>query len=178
MPTMEFKCTETVKFPLPLVWSTMRDRLPEIAAQQDDIEYVRVEKRTKKTTASVHVISTWKSDPPLPSFLKSFIKADMLIWTDDAIWDNDETTCHFTIITHYKVENIQCVGTIECKSSAAGKSTKIVYSGTLSITKTPKSSIFMTGFVIKGIEAVASSLIETNFAKVIKAITQAIKEEK
>ena len=175
---MEFKCTETVKYPLLLVWSTMRDRLPEIAAQLDDIEYVIVEKRTKKKTASVHVISTWKSDPPLPSFLKSFIKPDMLKWTDDAVWDNEETTCHFTIITYYKIEDIQCVGTIDFKSSGGGKSTKIVYSGILSIAKTPKSSIFMTGFVIKGIEAVASSLIESNFGKVIKALSETIKAEK
>lgn len=174
---MDFKCTETIKYPIAKTWPTMRDHLPEIAAQQDDIEYVKVDKRSKKGQ-TMHVISTWKSDPPLPSFLKGFIKPDMLIWTDDAVWDNDATTCTFNIITNYKVEDIRCVGTIKFEPAAGGKSTKIIYSGTLTIAKTAKSSIFMTGFVIKGIEAVASTLIETNFAKVAKALAAAVAEQK
>ena len=175
---MEFKCTETLKYPLTTVWPTMRDRLPDIAAMQDDIEYVKVQSRTKKGKESVHVISTWRADPPLPAFLKGFIKPDMLIWTDDAVWENDTTTCHFTIITNYKVEDIQCVGTIRFEEAAKGRSTKIIYSGTLTIQKTARSSIFMTGFIIKGIEAVASHLIENNFAKVVKTLTETIQSDK
>ena len=175
---MEFKCTETVKYPLATVWPMMRDRLPEIAAMQDDIEYVKVQKRAKKDSQSIHVISTWKTDPPLPAFLKGFIKPDMLIWTDDAVWENDTTTCHFNIITNYQVEDIRCVGTIKFEGTPKGKSTKIVYSGTLTIRKTARSSMFMTGFIIKGIEAVASHLIEQNFDKVVKTLTEAIKKGK
>ena len=36
----------------------------------------------------------------------------------------------------------------------------------------------MTGFIIKGIEAVASKLIENNFDKVVKAVAEAIKAQK
>jgi hypothetical protein len=175
---MDFKCIDTLKHPLPVVWATMRDRLPEIAAMQDDIEYVKVQKRTKKDTRSVHVISSWKTDPPLPAFLKGFIKPDMLIWTDDAVWENDSTTCHFNIITNYQVEDIHCIGTIKFEEAAKGKSTRITYSGVLTIKKTARSSIFMTGFIIKGIEAVASHLIEHNFAKVVKTLDETIKAEK
>jgi hypothetical protein len=174
---MHFHCTETLKYPLDSVWTILRDHLPHIAEQQDDIEYVHVRKRDRKTTKSTHVISTWRADPPLPAFLKSFIKPDMLIWTDDATWDDDETTCHFTIITHYQVEDIRCVGTIALEA-AGTKSTRITYSGTLTIKKTPQSSIFMTSFIIKGIEAVASKIIEHNFAKVVKTLTKTVKAKK
>ena len=175
---MDFNCTETLKYPLSIVWPTLRDRLPEIAEMLDDIEYVKVDKRVKKAAKSVHVISTRRADPPLPAFLKGFIKPDMLIWTDDAVWENDTTTCHFNIVTHYKVEDIYCVGTIRCEESAKGKSTRIIYSGILTIRKTPRSSIFMTGFIIKGIEALASHLIGHNFAKVIKTLDKTIRSEK
>jgi hypothetical protein len=174
---MEFKCIETVKYPLAQTWATMRDQLADIAAQQDDIAYVKVTKRDKKNPKTMHVISTWCADPPLPSFLKGFIKPDMLIWTDDAIWNNEETICRFNIITNYKVEDIRCVGSIVFEAAGA-KSTKITYSGELTIKKTAKSSIFMTGFIIKGIEAVASKLIENNFDKVVKAVAEAIKAQK
>jgi hypothetical protein len=174
---MDFNCTETIKYPLSTTWETMRDQLPHIAVQQDDIEYVKVEKRAKKKPDSVHVISIWKASPNLPAFLKSFIKPEMLIWTDDAVWDNDNYVCHFDIATHYKVEEITCVGSIKF-DPAGTKSTKIIYSGVLTITKTPKSSIFMTGFVIKGIEAVAAQLISHNFSKVVKALADTIKSQK
>jgi hypothetical protein len=174
---MDFNCIETIKYPLATVWETMRDHLPEIAALQDDIEYVKVDKRVKKKPDSVHVISTWKADPPLPSFLKGFIKPEMLIWTDDAVWDNENFICHFDIATHYKIEDITCVGSIKF-DPAGTKSTKITYSGILTIKKTPKSSIFMTGFIIKGIEAVAAPLIARNFSKVVKALADTIKSQK
>lgn len=174
---MDFNCIETVKYPLATAWETMRDHLPQIAAMQEDIEYVKVEKRAKKKPDAVHVISTWKSDPNLPSFLKSFIKPEMLIWTDDAVWDNENFICHFDIATHYKVENITCVGSIKF-DPAGTKSTKITYSGIFTIAKTPKSSIFMTGFVIRGIEAVAGTLISANFSKVVKALAGTIKSQK
>lgn len=174
---MKFKCIDNVKYPIAQVWATMRDQLPEIAAQQDDISYVKVGKRDKKSPKSVHVISTWCADPPLPSFLKGFIKPDMLIWTDDAVWNNESHTCHFNIITNYKVEDIRCVGTIAFEAEGT-KSTVITYSGELTIKKTPKSSIFMTGFIIKGIEGVASKVIENNFEKVVKGVIATIKAQK
>ena len=174
---MEFKCVDTVKYPLAEAWATMRDQLPEIAAQQDDIAYVKVVKRDKKNTKSVHVVSTWCADPPLPSFLKGFIKPDMLIWTDDALWENEATTCHFNITPNYKVEDIHCAGTILFESAGA-KSTRITYSGELTIKKTSRSSIFMSGLIITGIEALAGKLIEKNFDKLIDMLSATIKSQK
>jgi hypothetical protein len=167
---MEFHCTEIVKYPLALAWETLRDHLPQIAAAQDDIKYVKIKKRDKKDPAAHHVISTWQADPPLPSFLMSFIKPDMLIWTDDAVWDNTAHQCHFTITPNYKVEDIQCRGHIKLESTNRDKSTRIIYTGVLTIKKTSRSSIFMTGFIIKGIEAVASRLIAHNFSKTVREL--------
>ena len=175
---MDFTCTETLKYPLPLVWATLRDRLPEIAEMLDDIEYVKVDKRSKKDTKSIHVISTWQADPPLPAFLKGFITPDMLRWTDDAVWKNDTTTCDFAIITHYKVEDIYCAGHIQCEEISKGKGTRITYSGILTIKKTSRSSIFMTGFIIKGIEALASHLIAHNFSKTARVLEETIQADK
>jgi len=44
---MTFRNTQTVPFALPIVWSTMRDHLPEIISKQEDIEYIKVGKRVK-----------------------------------------------------------------------------------------------------------------------------------
>ena len=81
---MDFKSTETLKFPIALVWATMRDQLPDIASAQDDIEYVKVKVRKRETPKCTHVVSNWKSAPKLPGLVKNLIKPDMLIWTDDA----------------------------------------------------------------------------------------------
>jgi hypothetical protein len=175
---MHFECISTVKYPLPIVWETMRDYLPELASQQDDIDYIKVEKRAPKGAISVHVISEWKADPPLPSLIKGFIKPDMLVWIDDADWRNEEHICHFTITPHYQIEEIHCVGSIKFEPEAKGKSTKIIYSGKLTIARTSRSSIFMTGIIIKGIEAVAGKLIEHNFSKVVKTLDEMIRSQK
>ena len=171
---MDFKCSETLQYPLPLVWERMRDHLTDIATQQDDIAYARVEKRIKKKPNAVHVISTWQADPPLPSFIKGFIRPEMLIWTDDSRWDNDTYITYFHIATHYKVESITCLGTIRFEPQARGKNTKIIFSGILTIAKTSRSSIFLTGFVIRAIEAIAGKLIVSNFVKVIKAVGETL----
>lgn len=172
---MEFKCTETLHHPLPVVWETIRDRLPEIAALQDDMEYVKVVKRTRKKPDGVHVISQWQAAPPLPAMLKSMIKPEMMLWTEDAIWDNETFTSQFSIETHYKVEDISCIGSIAC--TKAGKGTKVTFSGTFSIKKTARSSIFLTGFVLSAIEALAARLIPHNFSKVIKSLDDTIRDE-
>ena len=174
---MDFKNVQTLKYPAPLVWATMRDHLPHIVSAQDDMDYVQVEKRSNKKPNAVHIISTWKADPPLPGFLKNFIKPDMLVWTDDAVWDNDTTTCTFDITTHYKVEDIDCTGTIQVEA-AGSKSSKITYSGVLTISKTERSSIFLSGFIIRGIESLASTLIAHNFGKVVKALGETIAKKK
>jgi len=162
------------------VWAVTRDHLPEIAELQDDIEYVKVTKRErdKKKPHLTHVISTWRADPPLPALLKGLIKPDMLIWTDEAAWDDNTNTCEFNIITNYKVEDIRCVGSIQFESVSAGKQTKITYSGELTIRKTSKSSILMTGFIIRAIESLAGTIIEHNFAKTVKNIADAAKAKK
>ena len=175
---MDFKCKESLNYPIELVWTTFRDHLPEISAQQDDIEYVKVEKRVKKKPDAIHVVSLWKSNPSIPGFIKKVITPDLLIWTDTAIWDNEEHICHFTIDTHYKIEDVKCEGTIHFESTSAGKHTRITYSGQLTIEKTPRSSIFMTGFVIKAIEAFAERMIETNFSKVVKSCEERLKSMK
>ena len=102
----------------------------------------------------------------------------MLVWIDDADWNNEEHICHFTITPHYQVEEIHCVASIKFEQEAKGKSTKIIYSGTLTIARTSRSSIFMTGIIIKGIEAVASKLIEHNFSKVVRTLDETIKGSK
>jgi hypothetical protein len=172
---MNFKCIETVKYPLELTWQTLRDHLPEIAASQGDIEYVKVEKRVKKAPNSVNVVSTWKAAPELPGFLLNFIKPEMLIWRDTAVWNNATHTCDFDIETHYKVEDISCIGKIQLEAVGT-KSTRIIYSGVFTITKTAKSSIFMNSFVIRGIEALAAKLIAHNFSKTPEALGRKIKD--
>jgi hypothetical protein len=158
---MKFKCVETVRHPLPQVWAAMRDHLPDIAAAQDDIAYVKVEKRNTKDPKATHVLSTWCADPPIPGFLKSFIKPDMLIWTDDATWYNDETLCHFNITPNYQVEEIHCQGQIAFAADGA-KTTIVTYSGELTIRNTERSSIF----------------IETNFDKVVKGAEKYMKAKR
>ena len=171
---MDFKCTETLHHPLPVVWETIRDRLPEIAALQDDMEYVKVIKRAKKKPDGVHVISQWQAAPPLPAMLKNMIKPEMMLWTEDAVWDNETHSSRFSIETHYKVEDISCVGSIAC--TKAGRGTKVTFSGTFTIKKTSKSSVFLTGFVLSAIEALAGRLIPHNFSKVIRSLDNVISE--
>jgi hypothetical protein len=150
----------------------MRDHLPEIISKQEDIEYIKVGKRIKHAHTE-EVTSTWKAAPQLPAFLKNFIKPDMLIWTEVAVWNNDEHVCDFTIDSHYKIEHIHCVGQIAFETAGKNK-TRIIYSGDFRISKTAKSSIFMTQLIIKGIESVAGKVIAHNFAKVGKGLQEAI----
>jgi hypothetical protein len=175
---MKFNTNQILKYPPATVWAAMRDQMHAIVASQNDMDYVRIDQRIQKTPKILHILSTWKADPPLPAFLKSFIKPDMLVWNDDALWDNEKHICDFKIKTHYQVEDIYCTGHITLEAMAGGKSTRIHYSGELTIKKTPRSSIFMTGLVIRGIESVASTLIENNFSKVVKGLGEAIKEQR
>lgn len=175
---MEYKTTETLPYPIDKCWAAMRDGLPDIAAAQKDLEYVKVSKRRREASGSLHVLSRWKADPPLPAFLKGFIKPEMLLWTDDAHWHDNRHTCEFVIHPDYDTEDIRCSGSIVFEPGPRGKGTRITYSGSFSMNRTERSSILMTGLVLRGIETLACQIITRNFAAVAKTLDETLAVKK
>jgi hypothetical protein len=138
----------------------MQNRLPDIAGQVDDIAEIVALERSATEAGHDRVVNVWKAAPPLPDFLKSMVQPDMLAWTDSAVWNPDNRTCHWVIESHYFREKMVCSGVTTYQPALGGKGCRLSFEGEL------RWSAGMTnGVLIQGMDTVLSSLIPSNFRK-------------
>ncbi len=77
--------------PRELVYTTYRDRLPELVEMLDNIESMdELERRQDGET--IHLLNHWKAKGEIPRVAKRWIAPDMLRWKDHASWHQDRWT--------------------------------------------------------------------------------------
>ena len=167
---MDFNATTIVRYPIEVVWQAMRDKLPEIARNIDDIESITVDKRRKLPDGKLEVINIWKASPKLPSIILNQLKPEMMIWTDSAIWDENCRSCNWTIDPHYFSKKIVCQGSTTFEEALGGNGTRLTLRGNIYINASKGLSGTADGVIGKVIESVLTKILPSNFAKLAKAI--------
>ena len=92
-----------------LAWSTMLNRLTDIANDVDDLENITEVERTP-LPGGIRVVNVWKAKPKLPAMVMKYIHADMLAWTDTATWKEKEKIIDWEIRSHHFHEEMHCRG--------------------------------------------------------------------
>lgn len=163
----DFKSIVVVTHPLDLVWSTIRDRLPELVLLLDDIESVTVVERHDEDDGTVRLVNLWKAKPQIPSMLSSAINPAMFAWTDHARWLPASRECHWRIEPKFLASNARCTGATRYEAALGGKGTKITFSGEFDIAAHKFAGVpsFLDGTISKAIESFVTSLIPRNFRK-------------
>ncbi|MBK7109849.1 MAG: hypothetical protein WAU21_12910 [Chitinophagales bacterium] len=169
---MDFTTVSILKIPTEQVWETMLNHLPDIAEGVAELKTINVIDRIQLPNNTNTVISIWTASPQLPSFVIKYIKPDMLIWTDTAVWNTADKIINWKIKSHYFENAMQCEGSTEFISALGGKGCRLTFSGSLHIDATHiLPGIGMLDKTIsKSIEGILAQLIPSNFRKLSGSI--------
>jgi hypothetical protein len=121
---MELSAHTRVSFPRELVFCTYRDNLPDTVPFLPNIASIVVKER-KDAPPKTELINVWTGKTEIPSLARRFVKADMLMWTDYATWDEAAWSCHWRIQTHAFPGLMECRGCTEFAEDGAGTDIKV-----------------------------------------------------
>ncbi len=130
---MEIKSNDVVEFPIDLVFTTLRDNLPEFASTIPNVKKVEVNSRDEVDDHTVRLVSRWYGKGEIPKVVRSVVKPEMISWLDTAVWDEKEHTCRWELETYFFKENVKCAGVNYYRAKGKGK-TEIEITGNLEVT--------------------------------------------
>ena len=164
-----------IKQPVDLVWETFRDRFEEVGQRVDDLEYIAFKGKNENEEGQLVTIYEWKADPPLPSLVKSYIKPNMLTWTDTATWNADEKVCYWQIESHYFQDKMSCTGSTSFSPAMGGRGCRLTFQGTIDWEGgLPALVGIMEGPITRAMESVISKMVPKSFHKVSNAVAELI----
>lgn len=145
------------------LFTTMRDRLPEIGGQLDDIEQIEQLERTACGNG-VRVVNRWVARQRVPALLRDRLGQDVIAWIDRADWSADGTACTWSIEPSIGDDGIACSGETRFEPAMGGRGVRVQFEGSLTI-----DPAFMTSLagpfqrpVTALVEAIATTLIPKN----------------
>jgi hypothetical protein len=124
-----FRDLVVIKQPLEQVWATVRDRLPELAAQLDDIDRIVVIERESIGPGRLRLVNEWRSGQRIPKLLQSRFGAEVVSWIDRNQWDEDSRVCTWAIEPSLLSEHIRCAGSTSYMPAMGGRGTRITFAG-------------------------------------------------
>jgi hypothetical protein len=175
---MKFTIKDTIPFPRELVFSTQRDRLPELASYLNDIRSITVNERNDEG-AVVRFVNEWQAGgTDIPAIARSFIKPEMLRWLDHAVWNSDDWSCNWRIELGFLPDAIEAKGLNHWKDR--GNETLVVIDGEINVNarKIPGVPGLMAGTIGPAIEKFVVGLIEPNLKKTCQGVSRFLQEQR
>jgi hypothetical protein len=166
---MKINSESRIPHPREAVYSTYRDRLPEVAAFIPDIQSITV--ISSETTAGGRRLhNRWQADREIPAMVSRFLTPDMLCWDDHAEWDDAGFQCSWRLSIPAFPTQVQCAG--RNLFYADGAHTRLVLSGELNIQadKIPGVPRLLARQLAPKIEQFIIHLITPNLEQVNRSI--------
>lgn len=167
---MELVAKTRIPFPRELAFATLRDRLPETVPYLPNVKSLVVKERTVDGSRT-RLLNEWAANVEIPSMLSSYIKPEMLMWMDDATWDESNFTCQWKLYTNAIPGLFTCVGSTTLVS--VGNETEMNLQGDLSIdmTKSPVPRL-LAGTLRPVVEKIVVTALKPNLTSVGDAVTK------
>lgn len=132
-PMARIDIRDDMNFPIERVYPAFRDDLSKVADFLPNIEAIIVEQHDRTSDTQVSVVNVWKATgEEIPAMASSFIKPEMLQWTDHASWDDDARHVDWRMEVGFMPEAITCSGRTTYRPKGDGK-TEIHISGELKV---------------------------------------------
>lgn len=71
------------------VYPLVRDDLPKLLPYLPDVEEIKQLSFERESDTRVRVVNRWRAKAAIPAMAKKFLPADLLVWTDRALWKDD-----------------------------------------------------------------------------------------
>lgn len=165
-----------VKQPLEAMWTAVRDRLPELAAQLDDIESITCLEHERIDDARHRLVNRWLSAQKIPALLQSRLGTTEVSWLDRNEWDDRNFTCTWAIEPSLLPQHIRCNGRTAYEPAMGGRGTRITFTGEFELAAGALRSIAgpleqpATAFV----ESIVTIFIPKNLRKVMDAAARLV----
>ena len=177
---MKLEADARIAFPRELVFSTYRDRLPQLVPYLPDIKSITVQERVEDADGKpgvTRLLNLWEASTEVPKVAQGVIKPDMMAWLDHATWDQNAWTCDWRIETKMFTENVHCRGHNTYR--AEGDETILEIRGELdvSLKGVPGVPKFLAGKVAPHIEKFIVNLLQPNLVSVADGLQAFLKEE-
>jgi hypothetical protein len=166
----QFRTVEIVKAPPAEMWRAIRDRLDELVPHLDEIRSVTVQHRDEAPDGTVSLVNLWQAKANIPSVLNSVIKPEYLAWTDRARWDPAKLECTWQIEMHFHRERTRCQGSTIFEPALGNRGTRVTFAGEFSMNAKGMKGVptMLESTLESGVEAFVTSLIPTNFRKLVQ----------
>ncbi|MBI2377135.1 MAG: hypothetical protein HYV07_24250 [Deltaproteobacteria bacterium] len=109
---MRIEADARIAFPRELVFSTYRDRLPNLVPHLPNVKEIEVLERedAAKGPGTTRLLNVWHAQGEIPKVAQTVIKPEMLNWKDYALWNQNDWTCEWRVETKIFTENVSCKG--------------------------------------------------------------------
>ena len=167
---MQFSIKDSISFPREQVFKAQRDQMPELASYLNDIESITVEEREDDGPIS-KLVNLWiAGGTDIPAAARSFVKPEMLRWTDYATWNQDEWKCDWKLVLGFLQDAVSVSGTTSFAEQ--GERTTVTIAGDITIRaeKIPGVPRFMAGKIGPVVEKFVINLIRPNLKKTSEGI--------
>ena len=173
---MKLEANARIPFPREKVFSTYRDRLPEMVPYLPNIEQITVLERSDDAGIS-KLHNLWKAKGEIPKVAQGIIKPEMLAWDDYATWDENAWTCEWQTKVKMFTENVQCQG--KNTYVVEGNETILQIRGELDVNMkgVPGVPRFLAGKIAPHVEKFIVNLLTPNLVSVATGLEQFLKAE-
>jgi hypothetical protein len=172
---MEIKADLWMPFARPLVFTTYRDKLPDLVPRLPNIRSLEVKERHDDGHLT-RLRNVWTGGGEIPKAARAIISESMLSWTDHASWDQAQWACDWRIETHAFTEAVSCAGRNTFVEERDG--TRVVIRGTLVIDGRKVRGVpgFLAARIGKIIEDFLATRIEPNMVATAKSVRRFLEE--
>jgi hypothetical protein len=166
-----FKSIVIVNAPLESVWTTVRDRLPDLVTAMEDIEKVVVVERTETEPGRVCLTNEWYAKMRVPEILRSRLQADAIGWTDSNEWIDSNRMCTWSIAPWVLRDYIHCSGVTRYGPAIGGRGTRVTFEGDFQLGHGGLSGLAgaLSAPLSPLVESIVTTLIPKNLRKVVEA---------
>lgn len=112
--------SQKISHPAHLVFATLRDKTPELAAIMPNVEGVQVLER-REDPPRVHLYNRWQAtNQDVPRIVRPFVSKDLVAWFDRATWDEESLSCSWQIEAVVGKEVFSCQGRTTIQADGDG----------------------------------------------------------
>ncbi len=175
----DIKITDTVAYDRETVFTTFRDHLQELIPHLPDIKDIQLKDRKEVDDDTTKVVNLWKAQSEeVPKLARSFIKPEMLEWTDYATWRKDAWECDWRMEVGFLSDAVTCKGVNKYREVGEGK-TEITIQGVLNVdaSKVPGVPRLGAGKIGSVIENFVVKLITPNLTNVNRGLESYLKKK-
>ena len=124
-----FQALAVVKQPVDVMWATVRDQMPALAAMVEDVDSITLVERTDLGAGRLRLVNEWQAAQRIPELLAKPLKVSTVGWVDTAVWDSATMICTWSIKPHVFPDHIDCQGTTSYEAAMGGRGTRVTFQG-------------------------------------------------